>query len=107
MPVMYLPKFFHPDPSVKRQSGFLQPILNNSDILGSSIYIPYFHVISDNKDLTFQTSVFEEGMVMFQNEYRQVNKNSSFMGDFAYTYGYKSEGSNNRNSISHFFQNMI
>ena len=103
MPVMYLPKFFHPDPSVKRQSGFLQPILNNSDILGSSIYIPYFHVISDNKDLTFQTSVFEEGMVMFQNEYRQVNKNSSFMGDFAYTYGYKSEGSNNRNSISHFF----
>ena len=30
MPVMYMPKFF-PDPSVKRQSGFLQPLLNGSE----------------------------------------------------------------------------
>ena len=33
MPVLYFPKFFHPDPTVVRQSGFLQPQLNNSDIL--------------------------------------------------------------------------
>ena len=24
-PVIYFPKFFHPDPTVKRQSGFLMP----------------------------------------------------------------------------------
>ena len=34
-PVIYFPKFFHPDPSVERQSGFLKPQLSNSDILGS------------------------------------------------------------------------
>ena len=32
-PVFYFPKFFHPDPSVERQSGFLQPRLNNSKFL--------------------------------------------------------------------------
>ena len=37
IPVFYFPKFFHPDPTVKRQSGFLKPQLNNSNILGSSI----------------------------------------------------------------------
>ena len=28
IPVLYFPKFFHPDPTVKRQSGFLQPQIN-------------------------------------------------------------------------------
>ena len=46
-------KIFHPDPSVDKRSGFLQPRLNDSDILGSSLNIPYFHLISDNKDITF------------------------------------------------------
>ena len=32
-PILYFPKFFHPDPSVKRQSGFLRPQINNSNEL--------------------------------------------------------------------------
>ena len=52
VPIFYFPKFFHPDPSVDRQTGFLIPELNNSNVLGSSI--PYFKVISESKDLTFR-----------------------------------------------------
>ena len=59
-PVLYFPKFFHPDPSVKRQSGLLQPYLNNSNTLGNSIQIPYFNVISENKDNTFFTTIFDK-----------------------------------------------
>ena len=44
-PVLYLPKFFHPDPSVKRQSGLLGQEINSSSILGNSITTPYFQVI--------------------------------------------------------------
>ena len=40
---------------------------------------------------------------MFQNEYRQENENSSFIADFSYTKGYKSNLSENRNRISHLF----
>jgi LPS-assembly protein len=104
VPVMYFPKFFHPDPSVKRQSGFLKPQLNNSDILGSSIYLPYYKVISQNKDLTFKPTIFDSNIYMIQNEYRQANEHSFFFADVGLTKGYKSslEGSN-RNSMSHIF----
>ena len=52
LPILYFPKFFHPDPTIKRQSGFLQPRLNNSNILGNSFSIPYFYAHSENKDFT-------------------------------------------------------
>ena len=102
-PVAYFPKFFHPDPSVKRQSGFLKPQINSSNVLGDSIYVPYFHVISENKDLTFKPTFFDSSMQMFQNEYRQQNKDSSLIADFSLTRGYKSSSSNTKNSISHLF----
>ena len=102
-PVMYFPKFFHPDPSVERQTGFLKPQLNNSEILGSSLYLPYFYVISESKDYTFKPTIFENDMYMFQNEYRSEQKNSSFITDFSLTTGYKSSLSNNKNTISHLF----
>ena len=45
---------------------------------------PYFHVISDNKDITFRPSLFDSGIYMIQNEYRQKNKNSSFNRSWSY-----------------------
>ena len=107
VPVFYFPKFFHPDPSVDKRSGFLQPRLNDSDILGSSLNIPYFHLISDNKDITFKPTIFDNRILMLQNEYRQENRNSSLIADFSYVKGYQSKKSgenySNRNSISHIF----
>ena len=102
-PVFYFPKFFHPDPSVKKRSGLLQPRLNSSSIVGTSINQPYYHVISQNKDYTFKPTIFDDRIYMFQTEYRQENKNSSFIADIGYTKGYKSSLSNNRNSMSHIF----
>ena len=103
IPVLYFPKFFHPGPSVKRQSGLLIPHLNNSNILGSSLQIPYFHVISDNKDLTFKPTFFDKDVFMFQNEYRQQNKKSFFIADFNVTDGYKSKKENENNTLTHLF----
>ena len=88
-PVFYYPRFSHPDPSVKRRSGILQPQLNNSNILGSSIYLPYFHVLSENKDITYKPTIFENGIFMIQNEYRQKNENSNLVTNFGLTQGYQ------------------
>ncbi len=103
VPVLYFPKFFHPDPTVKRQSGFLKPSLNNSNVLGSSFNLPYYHVISQNKDFTFRPTIFDSDIKMFQNEFRLANKNSSAIVDFAYVDGYQSSLSNKKNSLSHIF----
>ncbi len=103
IPVLYFPKFFHPDPTVKRQSGLLKPSLNNSNVLGSSINLPYYHVISQNKDFTFRPTLFDSDIKMFQNEFRVKNKNSSAIVDFAYVDGYQSSLSDKKNSLSHIF----
>ena len=103
VPVLYFPKFFHPDPTVKRQSGLLKPSLNNSNILGSSLNLPYYHVISQSKDFTFRPTIFDSDIKMFQNEFRVKNKNSSGIIDFAYVDGYQSSLSNKKNSLSHIF----
>jgi LPS-assembly protein len=60
-------------------------------------------VIADNKDLTIRPTIFDKDVKMFQNEYRQINKNSSLTLDFAYIDNYKSSLSNKKNSISHLF----
>ena len=107
MPVLYFPKFFHPDPTVERQSGFLQPRINNSNILGTSFNVPYFHVISQNKDLTFTPSIFDKNIYMIQNEYREENKRSSFISDLGFTKGYKSIVTDNKKkNIGHLFAKL-
>ena len=103
IPVFYFPKFFHPDPTVDRQSGFLQPRISNSNILGNSFTLPYYNVISSNKDNTFSTTIFDENTQMFQNEFRQKNKNSNFIADLGYVNNFKSNLFNKKKNISHLF----
>ena len=81
-PVLYFPKFFHPDPTVKRQTG-LKPRLNNSNTLGI-FSLPYFKEISKNKDFTISPTIFDEDMLMSQMEYRQIEEHSSFIADVGF-----------------------
>ena len=80
-PVFYFPKFFHPDPTVKRQSGFLMPSFVDSSSLGAAFNLPYYHVISNNKDLTLTPRFYSNNKLLAQTEYRQVNKNSEHLID--------------------------
>ena len=102
-PVFYFPKFFHPDPTVERQTGFLKPELNNSNTLGSSITLPYFKVISDNKDYTFTPTWTDDGILIAQTEYRQANKNSNFIADIGFVNNYNSPTTKKTKNLSHFF----
>ncbi len=102
-PVVYFPKFFHPDPSVKRQSGFLIPSLNDSGNTGASLNLPYFKVLDINKDLTIQPRIFTNNNLMLQTEYRQVEKNLNHIMDVGM---FTSMLNNNEESTkSHFFSN--
>ena len=99
-PVLYFPKFFHPDPSVKRQSGFLIPNFQSSTAQGTSFNLPYFKVISDNKDLTITPRIYAEKKLLIQNEYRQANKDSDFITDFSIL------KEDNKDSNTHIFANL-
>ena len=42
IPIFYIPKLSHPDPTVERRSGFLPPTITDSKNLGSGLSLPYF-----------------------------------------------------------------
>lgn len=99
VPVIYFPKFFHPDPTVKRKSGFLSPTFGESKNLGSSIIVPYYQVINDASDFTFKPRFFSNKENLIHSEYRRVKKNSSHIFDFSYSHN------KNNETKTHFFSN--
>jgi LPS-assembly protein len=103
IPVLYFPKFFHPDPTVKRQSGFLMPKLISSNNLGTSFTIPYYNVISDNKDLTFTPRFYNNKKYLLQSEYRVVTKKTEHIVDASFVNSHVSNTPGDKNSRSHFF----
>jgi LPS-assembly protein len=69
-PIFYLPYFQHPDPSVKRKSGFLAPGFGSSEDLGFFTEIPYYFALAPNYDFTFTPMYLSKQGVMFQGLWR-------------------------------------
>ena len=89
VPIFYFPRFFHPDPTVKRQSGFLVPFFSNSTTVGTGYAVPYYWSISHDKDLTFTPKFYNNENLLILNEYRQAFRNAFLILDTSYTEGYK------------------
>jgi len=107
VPIFYFPKFYHPDPTVKRQSGFLAPFFTDSTITGTGFGLPYFWAIAENRDLTFTPKFYANENILLLNEYRQAFKNGFLTLDSSYTEGYKNTSSKKTNgSRSHIFTLM-
>lgn len=71
IPVVYTPYFTHPDPTVKRKSGFLVPSYKSSNDYGTAIRAPYFWAISEDKDLTIDPIITTDEGPVLAGEYRQ------------------------------------
>ena len=97
VPVFYFPKFFYPDPTVDRRSGFLIPTIKNSPNSDNYFSVPYFYAMGINKDMTFTPRLYTEDKILMQTEFRQLNFNSSHLSDFSI---YKEKDTNSKN---HFF----
>ncbi len=96
--LIYVPYFNHPDPTVKRKSGFLNPFYKGSSNLGSSINIPYFYSISNSKDFTLKPRFYLNNDYILQSEYREAFKNSNLIADFSIN--------RKKNTSTHFFAEL-
>ena len=104
IPIFYLPKLSHPDPTVDRRSGFLPPSFSDTKNLGSGISIPYFLDLGIDKNFTFTNKFYVSENPLFLGEYHQAFKNSYLLTDFGYTKGYKkTSNSKKAGEKSHFF----
>ena len=103
-PIFYFPVLSHPDPSVKRRSGFLIPSFNDSTSLGASVTIPYYLNITNDKDITLTPKIYGRENPLMLAEYRQSFKNSYLILDSGYTKGYKNNTAvKTEGSRTHFF----
>ena len=107
VPIFYFPRFFHPDPTVKKQSGFLFPFFTNSTTTGVGTALPYYWAINNDKDLTFSPKFYEDENILFLNEYRQAFSNGFLTLDTGYTEGYKNtSATKSTGSQNHIFANL-
>ena len=89
IPVFYTPYVSHPDPTVKRQSGFLPPMIKTISNVGRTFRAPYFWAISEDKDLTITPIYYFDERHMVQTSYRQDTKNGFLRIENGFTEGYK------------------
>lgn len=85
IPILYMPYFSHPDPTVKRRSGFLTPIYGSDSQLGFFARVPYFLVLGPDKDITIAPLITTDERVALFTRYRQRFKNGALVIDSSVT----------------------
>ena len=88
VPILYMPYFQHPDPSVKRKSGFLFPEFGSSTNLGFMAEIPYYFALAPNYDFLFNPMYTAKQGILWQGEWRHKVR----WGDITGTYNIKLAG---------------
>ena len=77
-PIAYLPYFSAPDPTVKRKTGLLTPVVGYSSLYGASFEIPYFWALAPNYDVTVSPVITSGQGVLMQGEFRQRLETGSY-----------------------------
>ncbi len=73
IPILYLPYFAHPDPSVNKRTGFLMPTIQTDGQLGDTISLPFFYNISGNRDITITPNIQSNANNFYEVDYRHIN----------------------------------
>jgi len=86
LPVMYTPIFWHPDPTAKRSSGFLEPNITIDGRKGFSYTQPYLWVISPYQELIVAPQINTKVAPLLEGEYRERFYSGELDAVFGYTY---------------------
>jgi LPS-assembly protein len=71
VPLAWLPYFSAPDPTVKRKTGFLMPIVSTSSAYGLGIETPYYLALAPNYDATISPRITTTQGPLLRGEWRQ------------------------------------
>ncbi|MGL4441828.1 MAG: LPS-assembly protein LptD [Bosea sp. (in: a-proteobacteria)] len=78
IPVAYIPYFWSPDSTVKRQTGFLAPTIYSSTQLGFGVGTPFFWNLAPNYDLTITPTFFSRQGFLGSAEWRHRLVNGAY-----------------------------
>ena len=86
VPVLYLPVFAHPDPTVERASGFLVPTVNYDQDRGLSYEQPYLIVVSPSEDWLISPQINVEVPPLLNAQWRRRFADGTIRVRGGYTY---------------------
>jgi LPS-assembly protein len=105
VPLAWVPFFSAPDPTVKRKTGFLMPIVSTSSAYGFGIETPYYLALAPNYDATISPRITSRQGPLLRGEWRQrfedgdltirgagidqLDKNRFIRNDGTFTPGYR------------------
>jgi LPS-assembly protein len=96
VPILYLPFFWHADPSAERESGFLAPRIGANSRRGFSYDQPYLWVINPSSDLIISPQINTNVNPFLNLKYRQKFDIGDLEIRAGYTYEQDLEGSGTR-----------
>lgn len=98
IPVLYTPYLSHPDPSVKRRTGFLTPSYGSDSVLGVVVRTPFYINIAPNIDVTLTPIITTNEGGVFAAEYRHLFSHARLQ-----TKGSITQGTEENDIRGHFF----
>ncbi len=96
VPIAYTPYLAHPDGTADRQSGFLAPEFKSSSTLGQLITIPYYVVIDESSDATFEPIFLLDEVPVAAGEYRAKTAKGQVQGSASITRPDRRDDANRR-----------
>lgn len=90
-PILWLPYYEMPDPSVKYKTGFLAPSFNSTNKMGTQFNVPFYINFSERHDLTTTFSYLTQENPLFQAEHRLNLTRSEFRTTGSYTHNLAGE----------------
>ena len=90
-PILWLPYYEMPDPTVKYKTGFLNPSVNTTNDMGTQINIPLYINFSNRHDLTTTFSYLTKENPLFQAEHRLNLHHSEFRSKGSFTHNKQGE----------------
>ena len=78
VPLAYFPYFSAPDPTVKRKTGFLMPVLSTSSAYGFALETPYYVALAPDYDMTLSPRITTKQGPLMQGEFRQRLENGCY-----------------------------
>jgi LPS-assembly protein len=86
VPLVWVPYFYYPDPTVKRRSGFLGPEFGHSNDLGFYGGVPYYYDLSPSADLTVTPIMTTDAGFLLKADWRQRLAHGSYRVEAAGVY---------------------
>lgn len=78
VPLMWMPYFSAPDPTVKRKTGVLFPSFSSSSKYGYGIEVPYYWALAPDYDATLAPMLTTRQGLLMQGEFRQRLINGAY-----------------------------